>query len=193
MPTIVPGARLTPTQVKVYASLAGWPADLHDELLVVSHCESKNRPYATNGVMRGLMQVAPIWFDYSATPHSYWADPITNLRVAYSAYRYDLIRGNPAWTQWQCKPDGTVAPAPPPAPELVLEAGNGATGASNQPPAAEATEDSTPTPPATPAPWDKKPAWPPSPGSDSDTRALISSRQGTPGVPSSSSARCRRR
>lgn len=163
LPTVVPGTRLSETEVKVYASLAGWPSELHPELLVVAHCESKNRPYATNGVMRGLMQLHPIWFGYSANSLDDWANPITNLRVAYSAYLYDLGRGNAPWTQWQCKPDGSVASAPAPAPELVLDDSGPATAASNGEPAAETVDEPKPTPTA--APWDTKPVWPPKPTS----------------------------
>ncbi len=165
LPAIAPGTRLTPSQVRVYASIAGWPSDLQDQLLVVSYCESKNRPYATNGVMRGLMQLHPIWFSYSANSLDDWANPITNLRTAYSAYQYDVARGNAPWTQWQCKPDGSVAPAPVPAPSLDLPSDAPAIAASNGVTTADTTDVAaeTATPTATPAPWDEKPAWPPSP------------------------------
>ncbi len=174
LPPIVPGTRLTPSQVRVYASIAGWPSGLQDQLLVVSYCESKNRPYATNGVMRGLMQLHPIWFAYSSNSLDDWANPITNLRTAYSVYQYDIARGNAAWAQWQCKPDGTVAPGPVPTPSLNLPSEGPAIAASNGATTAGTTDapSESPTPTPTPAPWDAKPVWPPSPkGSDTPPTA----------------------
>jgi hypothetical protein len=113
--------------------------------------------------MRGLMQLDPIWFNYSANSISEWADPITNLRVAYSTYLYDIGRGYTPWHQWQCKPDGTVAPAPIPVPALVIEEGGPALAASNaDATTAEAAAEPTPTV----APWDVEPSWPPKPKGD---------------------------
>jgi hypothetical protein len=152
-----PAEPLSTDTLRAYASIAGWPADLHDELLVVARCESHYRALATNGTMRGLMQIHPMWFAYTGIPIEEWDDPIANLRVAYGAYQYDLRRGNEPWTQWQCKPDGTVVaaavvgePAPADAEALAADLA--------------AAETPQPTPTATPAPWDETPVWPPKPG-----------------------------
>lgn len=170
LPTPVPGTRLSESTLLAYASLAGWPEHLHDELLVVARCESRNRPYATNGVVRGLMQLDPLWFSYTGIAIDDWADPLTNLRVAYGAYQYDIGRGHTAWTQWQCKPDGTVSAAPPtPDSSLAEAASSGSAEASANPSRDETTDASAEaTPASTPAPWDNKPAWPPQ-SSDADT------------------------
>jgi hypothetical protein len=155
-----PAEPLSTDTLRAYASIAGWPSDLHDELLVVARCESHYRPLATNGAILGLMQMHPMWFAYTGTPIEEWDDPIANLRVAYGTYQYDLRRGNEPWAQWQCKPDGTVVAA-----AVVAESAP----ANAEALAADlaAAGNPSPTPTATPAPWDEKPAWPPKPGGTS--------------------------
>jgi hypothetical protein len=152
--------RLSETDLRAYASIAGWPAALLDEVVVIARCESHNRAFITNGVMRGVMQVHPMWFSYTGVAIEAWDSPIANLQAAYGAYQYDLRRGNPAWHQWQCKPDGTVAPpAIVGVPALATDV-EAADAAESAPTGASA---STPAPAATPAPWDEKPVWPPRP------------------------------
>jgi hypothetical protein len=146
--------RLAEDTLRAYASIAGWPADVLDQLVVVARCESHNRAFATNGAVRGVMQVHTMWFSYTGLSIEAWDAPITNLQVAYGVYQYDLRRGNPAWAQWECKPDGTVVRASAFLAEPVI-------GSDVQ--AAGAAEPAEAGPTATPAPWDQKPVWPAKP------------------------------
>lgn len=152
--------RLGEDALRAYASIAGWPAQLLDEIVVVARCESHNRAFITNGVMRGLMQLDPMWFSYTGVSLETWDAPIANLEAAFGVYQYDLRRGNPAWHQWACKPDGTVAPSAVvgvPGLATDVEAADGPE------PARADSSPATPAPGATPAPWEQKPAWPPKP------------------------------
>lgn len=86
---------------------AGWPVELHDEALRVAWCESRWETDALGigGTARGLFQIhlSP-WFPYAGEPAESWADPLVNARVGWAVYQYDISRGQPAWTQWTCKP-----------------------------------------------------------------------------------------
>jgi hypothetical protein len=149
---------LTEEEVKLVASVVGWPENVLDEVAEVAWCESRYDPRAVNGpAIRGLMQVHVLWFDYSGTPLEQWDDPVVNLRVALAAYHYDLRRGYEPWTQWQCRPGGRYVPIEefaPERPEAQAAATETAGDITDQPPA-----EATPT--ATPAPWEQRPAWPP--------------------------------
>jgi hypothetical protein len=88
-----------------YASQAGWPVELRDELREVVRCESTFRPRADNHTGNyGLLQLSRLWFDYADYDFELWADPLVNLRVGYLTYLYDIKVGNPPWYQWSCKP-----------------------------------------------------------------------------------------
>jgi hypothetical protein len=94
------------------AAQAGWPGDLHDDLVAVARCESSLRPNAQTAWAYGIMQLVPSWFDYAGTEFESWTDPVVNLQAAYAVYLYDINRGNAPWTQWVCKPPArTPTPA----------------------------------------------------------------------------------
>lgn len=157
------GRSLTEDEVKRLATAAGWPAGRLNEVAEVAMCESTYNPLATNGVIRGLMQVHPMWFDYAGVPLDQWADPLVNLQVALVVFEYDLQNGNPPWTQWECRPGGQRAPTRPvvetPIPAESTDGINDSTPANSAPvednPTATVTSPAptlTPTePPATPA------------------------------------------
>jgi len=115
--TFAPTERLpVPTQAPAPPVFAGsgpidewlaaspWPSHLWPEVTAVALCESTHRPGASNGIAYGLMGLVPLWFDYAGIPFASWADPVANLSVAWAAYQYDISRGSPPWTQWQCRP-----------------------------------------------------------------------------------------
>lgn len=81
----------------------GYPEELRQSTKLIAYCESRWIPTARNGQYRGLMQISPLWFDYSGENLSAWADPLTNLRVALATIRYDLARGYDAFQQWECR------------------------------------------------------------------------------------------
>ena len=84
---------------------AGWPAELHEQALTVAWCESKFSPAAgDHGQSLGIFQLNALWFRYAGVDVSLWSDPLTNARVAWVTYNYDLSRGQRAWQQWSCKP-----------------------------------------------------------------------------------------
>lgn len=87
-----------------WARTAGWPEALLPDLGRVMWCESHYAPTARNGQYLGLMQLSPMWFAYAGEDLSLWTDPVVNLRTAYAVYLYDIVRGRPGFTQWQCKP-----------------------------------------------------------------------------------------
>ncbi len=108
-----PVNQLSAADVRAAAASAGWPAELIDAVVDVAWCESSYRPNATNGWAYGMMQMVPNWFDYAGVDFAHWTDPVTNLRVAYAAYQYDISKGNAPWTQWVCRPPATAANVPP--------------------------------------------------------------------------------
>lgn len=156
-----PPRRYTKDEVRIIATVAGWPDELLDDVAEVAWCESRNDPLAVNGSFRGLMQLYSLWFDYGGIDPALWADPVVNMRAALVAYQYDMDHGYQPWTQWQCRPGGRYVPvsafAPPlpsPTPEVVAAIASGDAIATPVPSA-------TPTPSPTPAPWDQPPSWPP--------------------------------
>lgn len=101
------GGQLTESEMLAVLEEAGWPVEVRGQALRVAWCESKWSPYADgdSGRSKGLFQVnLETWFPYAGEDPTQWADPLTNARVALAVYRYDLARGQAAWTQWTCKP-----------------------------------------------------------------------------------------
>lgn len=107
-----------------WLAAAGWPRELWAEAARVAQCESGQKPHSAssrytdgNGIDHqdlGLFQLHQTWlpdgtagwgwftvFGYSLDE---WSNPVTNARVAYHVYQYDLSRGQRPWTQWTCKP-----------------------------------------------------------------------------------------
>lgn len=157
-----PPRRYTREEVRIIAAVAGWPEHLLAEVEEVAWCESRNDPLAINGPFRGLMQVYPLWFNYSGIDISLWADPVVNMRVALVAYQYDMANGHEPWTQWQCRPGGRYVPAQdfaPPLPDPTSEVA--AAGDTAQPVTPTPSPSASPAPTATPAPWETVPLWPP--------------------------------
>lgn len=94
-------------QLREVLTLAGWPESLHDEAVAVVRCESNFRPGAVGdgGASVGLFQLnKATWFPYAGEDAEMWADPVTNARVAWATYNYDLARGYVPWKQWTCRP-----------------------------------------------------------------------------------------
>lgn len=101
------GGQLTRDEMFAVLRDTGWPEGIISEALAVSWCESKWSPYASgdSGRSRGLFQLnVATWFSYAGADPELWADPLTNARVAWLTYQYDLGRGYAPWTQWTCKP-----------------------------------------------------------------------------------------
>lgn len=104
---IEPAGQLSADELREVLRLAGWPEELWEAAGRVVGCESNLRPGAVgdSGRSVGLFQLnLETWFRYAGEDPEQWADPIVNARTAYATYIYDLGRGQPAWTQWTCKP-----------------------------------------------------------------------------------------
>jgi hypothetical protein len=117
-----PPRTYTREEVKLIASVAGWPAHLLDQVAEVAWCESRYNALAINGRIYGLMQVYSLWFAYGGHDVALWRDPVVNMRAALTAYQYDMAKGYEPWTQWQCRPGGRRIPASefaPPLPEVT--------------------------------------------------------------------------
>lgn len=99
------GGSLSEAEMRAVLTLAGWPAELHDEALAISWCESRWSPYAVGdgGNSLGLFQLNGMWFPYAGEDGTRWADPLVNARTAYAVYQYDIGRGYVPWKQWSCR------------------------------------------------------------------------------------------
>lgn len=100
------GGSLTEAEARAVLTVAGWPAELHEQALAVSWCESKWSPHAVGdgGNSLGWFQLnVATWFGYAGEDPALWADPVVNARVAWATYQYDLSRGYQAWAQWSCR------------------------------------------------------------------------------------------
>lgn len=101
------GGSLSEAEMRAILTVAGWPVELHDAALRVAWCESKWSPYAVGdgGHSLGAFQLnKDTWFSYAGEDPAQWADPLTNARVAWATYQYDIARGYTPFNQWSCKP-----------------------------------------------------------------------------------------
>lgn len=81
------GGSLSEAEMRAVLTLAGWPAELHDEALAISWCESRWSPYAVGdgGNSLGLFQLWRGWWPSAGEHLDLWADPLVNARVALHA------------------------------------------------------------------------------------------------------------
>lgn len=104
---VAAAAQLSEAEMNRVLELGGWPYELVVQAKAVAWCESRWSPGSEGGsdnVSFGLFRLWLGWFEHSGLPRSMWADPVTNAKAAYGAYRYDIDRGLAPWTQWTCKP-----------------------------------------------------------------------------------------
>lgn len=81
------GGSLSEAEMRATLTLAGWPAELHDEALAISWCESRWSPYAVGDESNslGLFQLWRGWWPAAGEHLDLWADPLVNARVALHA------------------------------------------------------------------------------------------------------------
>lgn len=144
---------LSAGEVRTLARAAGWPESRLGEVVQVARCESTFNPAARNGSsIRGLMQLHTMWFSHAGISLSRWSDPLANLQVALSVFNYDIERGNPPWTQWECRPSGYVGSASAGEPNQAEDAPADTPRPAPDTPAPAPTSTSAPDPTATTAP-----------------------------------------
>ena len=100
------GAQLSEAEMDALLERIGWPADLREDAKGVAFCESRFRPGAESpGGYRGLFQIGPYpWAAYAGVDPGRLFDPVINAQVALLIRQYEDDRGEPAWSNWSCKP-----------------------------------------------------------------------------------------
>ncbi|QFG02175.1 lytic transglycosylase domain-containing protein [Tepidiforma bonchosmolovskayae] len=96
-------AQLTEAQMREVLRLAGWPAELVDEALAVSWCESRWSPGAVGdgGSSLGLFQLWGGWFAAVGLPLERWDDPVVNATAALRVLELRGRWGGPGgWSCW---------------------------------------------------------------------------------------------
>ena len=99
---------LTASEVRSLALQAGFSEWEADVVVVKAWCESRYVPWATNGVMLGLMQISdrqgswPGWWEYFGFDTSRYADPLYNLQLAKLIRGYEDERGYRPFANWEC-------------------------------------------------------------------------------------------
>ncbi len=101
----VPRTVYTAAEVRAFASQAGWPEALLDDVVTVARCESGFAASANSGGgPLGLMQIMPSWFAAAGIDVGAWSDPAANLQVARFVYNHEISSGHDGWAAWACKP-----------------------------------------------------------------------------------------
>ncbi|HMM73740.1 MAG TPA: transglycosylase SLT domain-containing protein [Rhodocyclaceae bacterium] len=78
------GGSLSEAEMRAVLTLAGWPAEWHDDALAIAWCESHWSPYAVGdgGNSLGAWQLWRGWFGPAGYSVDQAFDPLTNARVA---------------------------------------------------------------------------------------------------------------
>lgn len=78
------GGSLSEAEMRAVLTVAGWPAEWHDDALAIAWCESHWSPYAVGdgGNSLGAWQLWRGWFGPAGYSVDQAFDPLTNARVA---------------------------------------------------------------------------------------------------------------